>query len=61
LSPRDIQRDVAAVAPQQHIGCTVSRLQTTQVQFVEKFREDRAIKADLARPPIESDAEARLN
>ena len=37
------------------------RLQTAQVQFVEKFRENRAIKADLPCPPIESDAEARLN
>ena len=37
------------------------RLQAAQVQFVEKFREDRAVKADLPRPPIESDAEARLN
>src|SRR5206468_2411716 len=60
LAPRDVESDVAAVPPQEHIGHAASGLQPANIQLIEKLREHRLVKADLTRLLIETDTEARL-
>ena len=61
VTARDNDRNLRAVALQQDVGHTVSRLQPAQVELVEKIGEGRPFEPDLVPALIESQTETGLN
>src|SRR6516162_2769315 len=61
LPAGDIDRDLAAVAPEHNVGLSMLRLQPAHMQLVEEIRHHRAVEPDLFATLFETRTEAGLN